>query len=131
MFAIGVVRQIVQNRYGEAWETLHPADRRVAPKEEYVRCEKRSPFSARFLRARAGRIADESIGLGTGRFVESKAVEVLVRLDSEGVAPFVVRHTVHVVAVEGRWAWILPAWRYGYFRDNVCPTGERAPARAS
>ncbi len=125
------MRLIVENRYAEAWETLNPVDRSVAPKSEYVRCENRSPFTATFVRARLGHVGDESVGLGDGRFVDSKAVEVLVTLRAAGTPRFVVRHTVHVVAADGEWSWILPAWRYGYFRDDVCPSAARAPAAPS
>ena len=74
------------------------------------------------------RVGNDSVGLGNGRFVETKAVDVVVTLREDGVAPFVVRHTVHVIAADGKWSWIVPAWRYGYFRDNVCPSPAHTPS---
>jgi ABC-type thiamine transport system substrate-binding protein len=130
-FAVDVVRLIVQNRYAEAWGALHPADRRVAPKAEYVGCENRSRFTARFVRARVAHVADEAVGLGDGRFVRSKAVDVLITLEEDGVDPFVVRHTMHVVPSGSRWTWILPSWRYVDFRANRCPNAPHAPSPAS
>jgi len=130
-FAVDTVRKIVQNRYADAWDTLHPVDKSVAPKREYVRCENRSRFTATFVRARVGHVGDESVGLGNGRFVDSKAVEVLVTLRAASAPRFVVRHTVHLVVADGKWTWILPAWRYGYFRDDICPTSPSAPASPS
>lgn len=130
-FAVDVVRLIVQNRYGEAWGALHPADRRVASKAEYIGCENRSRFTARFVRARVAHVADEAVGLGDGRFVHSKAVDVVITLEEDGVAPFVVRHTMHVVPSGSRWTWILPSWRYLDFRANRCPTAPHAPSPAS
>jgi hypothetical protein len=127
-FALSTVRLIVGNRYAEAWKTLHPVDRSVAPQREYVRCENRSRFTAKVVSARVRRISDDSVGLGNGHFVDSKAVEVVVKLSEVGVAPFEVRHTVHVVAADGKWKWILPSWRYGYFRDDACPGPSHAPA---
>jgi ABC-type thiamine transport system substrate-binding protein len=130
-FAVGVVRLIVQNKYGEAWGALHPVDRRVASRAEYVGCENRSRFTARFVRARVAHIADEAVGLGNGRFVRSKAVDVLITLEEDGVAPFVVRHTMHVVPSGSKWTWILPSWRYVDFRANRCPTAPHAPSPPS
>src|SRR5262249_4205040 len=88
-FAVGVVRLIVENRYGEAWADLHPIDQLVAPKGEYVGCENRTRFSAKFVRATPGPVTDEAVGLGNGRFVRSKAVEVRVTLKEEDLEPFV------------------------------------------
>jgi len=130
-FAVDVVRLIVQNRYGQAWSALHPADRRVASRSEYVGCENRSRFTARFVRARVAHVADEAVGLGNGRFVQSKAVDVLITLAEEGVDPFVVRHTMHVVPSGSKWTWILPSWRYVDFRANRCPNAPHAPSPAS
>jgi hypothetical protein len=130
-FAVDVVRLIVRNRYGEAWGALHPVDRQVASKGEYIACENRSRFTATFVRARVAHVADEAVGLGDGRFVASKAVDVLITLAEEGVAPFVVRHTMHVVPSGSKWTWILPSWRYVDFRANRCPTAPHAPSPTS
>jgi hypothetical protein len=130
-FAVDVVRLIVENRYAEAWGDLHPVDQRVAPKGEYVGCENRSRFTAAFVRATTGNVSDEAVGLGNGRFVRSKAVEVRVTLKETGFDPFVVRHTMHVVASGSRWKWILPSWRYVDFRANRCPDAPRADSQTS
>ena len=130
-FAVDVVRLIIQNRYGEAWGALHPVDRRVASRAEYVGCENRSRFTAKFVRARVAHIADEAVGLGNGRFVRSKAIDVLITLEEDGVAPFVVRHTMHLVPSGSKWTWILPSWRYVDFRANRCPTAPHAPSPPS
>ena len=130
-FAVGVVRLIVENRYGEAWADLHPIDQLVAPKGEYVGCENRTRFSARFVRATPGHVTDEAVGLGNGRFVRSKAIEVRVTLKEEDLEPFVVRHTVHVVPSGSKWTWILPSWRYVDFRDGRCTNAPRTDSQSS
>ena len=131
VFAVDVVRLIVENRYGEAWADLHPTDQRVAPKVEYVGCENRSRFSARFVRATPGTVTTEAVGLGNGRFVQSKAVEVRVTLKEQDLAPFVVRHTMHVVPSGSKWTWILPSWRYVDFRDGHCSSAPRSESQSS
>jgi hypothetical protein len=65
------------------------------------------------------RVKDESVGIGNGTFVDSKAVDV--RLGFAG--SFKVTHTVHIVADHGKWKWILPAWRYRDYKSGTCPTG--------
>jgi hypothetical protein len=127
-FAVGVVKLIVANHYARAWQDLHPVDQEAAPLDEYVSCESRSPVLTAPTSMRVVGITDESVGLGNGRFVPSKAVRV--RMVFPG--PNVIVHTVHVVASGGQWRWILPSWRFRDYRANTCPTDAgSAPPPAS
>ena len=47
VFLKGVVRQIAGNQYARVWESLAPAQKRLVPKGEYVRCESASPIPGR------------------------------------------------------------------------------------
>lgn len=116
--AMKVLDQIVHNRYTVAWDDLHPTDQAVAPRDEYVTCESRSPVIAVPRSVRAVSVTDESVGLGDGTFVESKAVAL--RLGFAGGHS--VTHTVHLVASDGAWKWILPSWRFRDYRADRCPT---------
>jgi hypothetical protein len=118
VFATKVVDLIVHNKYSAVWDDLHPADRRVASFSEYVGCETRNPVIAVPRTVKVLRVNDESVGIGNGKFVDSKAVAV--RLGFAG--SFKVTHTVHVVADHGKWTWILPAWRYRDYKSDSCPT---------
>jgi hypothetical protein len=118
VFATKVVDLIVHNKYSAAWADLHPVDQQVAPSTEYVGCENRNPVIAVPRTVKVLGVKDESIGIGDGTFVDSKAVAV--RLGFAG--NFKVTHTVHVVAEHGRWTWILPAWRYRDYKGDTCPT---------
>lgn len=113
-----VLDQIVHNRYAEAWDDLHPADQAVAPRAEYVGCESRSPVIALPRSVRAVGVKDESVGLGDGTFVDSKAVALRIGF----AGGFHVTHTVHLVASEGKWTWILPSWRFRDYKADRCPT---------
>jgi hypothetical protein len=117
VFATKVVDLIVHNKYSAVWGDLHPVDRQVAPATEYVGCEIRSPVIAVPRTVKVLSVKDESIGIGDGTFVDSKAVAV--RLGFAG--SFKVTHTVHVVADHGKWTWILPAWRYRDYKGDTCP----------
>lgn len=122
--ALKVVDQITHNRYVQAWGDLHSEDQHVAPLAEYVGCESRSLVPVSPLRVRVVRVNDESVGLGNGRFVSSKAVDV--RLAFYGGYQLV--HTVHVVAEDGHWKWILPSWRFRDYRADRCPHAAETPA---
>ena len=123
VFATKVVDLIVHNKYSAAWADLHPVDQQVAPSTEYVGCENRNPVIAVPRTVEVLGVKDESIGIGDGTFVDSKAVAV--RLGFAG--NFKVTHTVHVVADHGRWTWILPAWRYRDYKGDTCPTDAGSP----
>ena len=117
-FAVGVVDRIVHNHYSQVWADLHPVDQKVAPFGEYVRCETRNPVIAVPRSVKVKSVVDESVGLGDGTFVKSKAVDV--RLGFAG--GFSVVHTVHVVAAKGKWTYILPSWRFRDYKADKCPT---------
>jgi hypothetical protein len=117
-FAVNVVKLIVGNSYSRAWQDLHSADQKVAPLDEYVTCESRSPVLTAPTSMKAVKVTDESVGLGNGRFVPSKAVSVRMVFPSKNVLV----HTVHVVAEHGHWKWILPSWRFRDYRAEHCPT---------
>jgi hypothetical protein len=118
-FAVQVVHLIVTNQYARVWTDLHPDDQKVAPLEEYVACETRSPVLAQPTSVKVAGVGDESVGLGNGRFISSKAVRVRIVFPGQG---HVLVHTVHVVASKGRWKWILPSWRFRDYRADRCPT---------
>ncbi|HEX4527240.1 MAG TPA: hypothetical protein VH108_10930 [Gaiellaceae bacterium] len=129
VFAVKVVDQITHNRYTTAWDDLHPTDQKVAPSTEYVQCEQRTPVLTAPLSAKVVSVSDESVGIGDGSFVQSKAVHV--RLGFAG--GFHLVHTVHVVADHGKWTWILPPWRFRDYRADKCPgdAGSSPPPSAS
>lgn len=116
--ATHVLDQIVHNRYTEAWDGLHPVDQKVASRDEYVSCESRSPVIAVPLTVKVVGISDQSVGLGDGKFIASKAVDL--RLGFAGGYHLV--HTVHLVASHGMWRWILPPWRYRDYKAGRCPS---------
>jgi hypothetical protein len=127
--AVKVLDQIVHNHYTEAWDDLHPTDQKVAPRAEYVGCESRSPVIATPRSVKPVGVKSESVGLGDGTFVDSKAVAL--RLGFAG--GFKVTHTVHLVASGGKWKWILPSWRFRDYQADRCPTdaGSSPPPASS
>ena len=124
-----VLDQIVNNMYTEAWDGLYGVDQAVAPRTEYVDCESRSPVNAKPLTVKVVKVVDAPVGLGNGRFVDSKAVSL--RLGFEG--GFTLVHVVHLIADDGKWHWILPSYRYRDYKADRCPTdaGSSPPPQPS
>jgi hypothetical protein len=96
----------------------------VAPLSEYVGCETRTPILARPSSIKVLGITDQSVALGNGMFVESKAVDL--RLSLKGNLNLT--HTVHVVADQGKWRWILPAARFRQYKADQCPADAGSPS---
>ena len=122
LFLEGVVRQIARNDYAAAWQTLEPAQQRLVPRGEYVRCESASPIpghlaSIEVLRSFAEPV--EVAGSGSGA-VDTRAVTFRLKMSEPGLSSVIVTHTVHAVHAGQRWAWILPAKRLELHRSGTC-----------
>ena len=128
VFAVKVMHLIVTNQYTEAWKDMIPDDQKVAPLDEYVACENRSPILLQPISVRVLDVGDRSVDLGNGHSVRSKAVQL--RLAFPGAGNVLVR-TVHVVAVKHDWKWVLPAKRFQDYADDACPTATAPPPTPS
>ncbi len=123
VFLRSVVSSIAANDYGAAWEHLHPAQQRVATRGAYVRCEQLTPIPGHLDWIRLVGMKDERIIVpGDRGVVDSKAITLRLKL-SEPVLKdsVIVTKTVHAVAVDGRWRWILTPQRFGIYRSKSCP----------
>jgi hypothetical protein len=132
VFLRGIVRHIADNDYDGVWPSLHPAQQRVATRAVYVNCEALTPIPGHLDWIRLVRAKDERITVpGDHGLVPSKAVTFRVKL-SEPVLDesVVVTQTVHAVAVDGEWRWILSPKRFGIYRSRSCPTAESAQTGA-
>ena len=118
--AITIVQRITHNDYVHVWDDLLSTDRAVAPRKEYVACESSHPVGVVPRALKVLRVHDESVGLGNGTFVPSKAVDVRITFGG-GLA---ITHTVHLVAESGKWRFILPPWRYRDYKADRCPGTE-------
>jgi hypothetical protein len=121
-FVKRVVDAVVADDYRRAWRTLHPAHQRVAPLEDYVRCEWREPIPGRLQSIAVLGVRDRALAVsGLEGTVPSTAVRL--RLTIEDVATgerAAVTSTFHAVAVAGQWRWVLPDARYALYRTGSC-----------
>ncbi len=132
VFLRGIVSRIADNDYDGAWPSLHPAQQRVATRTVYVNCEAMTPIPGHLDWIRLVRAKDEQINVpGDRGAVPSKAVTFRLKLSEPLLdESVIVTQTVHAVAVEGEWRWILSPRRFGIYRSRACPTAESSQAGA-
>jgi hypothetical protein len=88
-----------------------------------VRCEQLTPIPGHLDWVRFVRAKDERITVpGDTGVVDSKAITLRLKL-SEPVLKesVIVTKTVHAVAVDDTWRWILTPERFGIYRSKSCP----------
>ena len=122
VFLRGVVTKIAANDYGAVWQTLHPAQQRVATRQVYVQCEQLSPIPGHLDSIRLVKAASERIAIaGDDGKVESEAATFRVTISEPALNDeVVVPMTVHAVAVKGQWRWILSPKRFELYRSKSC-----------
>jgi len=122
VFLEAIVRQIARNDYATAWQTLEPAQQRLVPKGEYVKCESASPIPGHLASIQVLRSFEEQVEVaGSGSsVVDAEAVTFRLTISEPGLSSVIVTHTVHAVHAGQRWAWILPAKRLQLHRSGEC-----------
>jgi hypothetical protein len=132
VFLRGIVSRIADNDYAGVWPSLHPAQQRVATRSVYVSCEALTPIPGHLDWIKLVRAKDERITVpGDEGTVTSKAVTFRLKLSEPLLdESVVVTQTVHAVAVDGRWRWILSPKRFGIYRSRSCPSAESAQTGA-
>jgi|SRR5262249_23574761 len=121
-FLVHELRQKLDGRWSGAWSTLYPLHQRVAVKAVYVRCERATPFLSRTLAFGILRIRRARVHVpGLSRSLPGAAVTLRVNLAWFGPRdPIVLTPTMHLVAVDGRWRWLLSSESYLMYRHAAC-----------
>jgi hypothetical protein len=117
-FLTRTIGLIAANRYAEAWAALNPAHKQVAPRGEYVGCERLTPVPGRLQSIRITNVRDEELSLGGATVAAKSAAAHLVI--AGGGEPVVIDTTVHAVEVDGRWTWVLPEERFEAYSADRC-----------
>ena len=122
-FFLADVRDKIDGRWGASWLNLYPPHQQLVSQSDFVRCETATPFLAplRSIRVLSVRRAPVDV---PGLTLPVPGVALGVRLEiAAGYGPrdpVVLRHTFHLVPVDGRWTWILSPSRYKLYRDHAC-----------
>ena len=121
-FFITVLEQKVSGEWGRAWQSLYPLHQRIAARDTFIRCETARPFPAPLESIHVVRVRAVSFRApGALPPVPSAAVTVAVELSWYGPRdPITFTHTFHLVAVHGRWTWLLSPDRYRLYRQDAC-----------
>jgi hypothetical protein len=121
-FFLTVLEQKVSGDWAKAWQSLYPLHKRIAARDTFIRCETATPFPAQLESIHVVRVrAMPFRPPGALHPVPSAAVTVAVELRWYGPRdPITFRHTFHLVAVHGRWTWLLSLDRYRLYRQDAC-----------
>jgi hypothetical protein len=113
---VRVQAQLRRGRFATAWQTLHPAEKRVISARRLASCYPRSAFP-RTVTFRASEVRDV-VWQVPGSKTISEAKEVTVTASSRGkkVATF----TQHTVRVGGKWTWMLSRQYFAKAKRGAC-----------
>ncbi len=108
-----VVRLLAANRYADAWPSLNPLQRAIAPLQAYVACESQSPIPGHLVSLRVLRVRREPVRvLPEQPLVASTAVTFALRIAGPTLPGGLrIVLTAHAVADGWRWTWIMPLAR--------------------
>jgi hypothetical protein len=125
-FFLTVLEQKLSGDWAKAWQSLHPLHKRVAARDTFIRCETARPFPAPLESIHIVRVrAVPFRAPGALHPVRSAAVTVAVELRWYGPRdPITFTHTFHLVAVHGRWTWLLSLDRYRLYQQDACFGGQ-------
>jgi hypothetical protein len=121
-FLLDELREKLDGRWSQAWSSLYPLHQRLAVRAVYVRCERATPFLSRtrtFVIVHARRELVHVPGLS--KMIPGAAIKLRVTLAWYGPRdPIVLTPTLHIVAVGGRWRWLLSNQSYLTYRHGAC-----------
>jgi hypothetical protein len=108
-FVVRVQAQLKRGQFAQAWQTLHPAERRVVSAQRLGACYPRDEFpGAVTFRARAVRDVRWTVP-GTGNTTDAKEITLTATSSAAPKQTF----KQHVVRRGSGWAWMLSS---AYFR---------------
>lgn len=121
-FLLQELQYKLDGRWSKAWSSLYPLHQRVAVKAVYMRCESSTPFLSKTLGFGILGIRRTRVHVpGRAQSVPGAAVKLRVALAWYGPRdPIVLTPTLHVVAVGGRWRWLLSSESYSMYRHEAC-----------
>ncbi|HEY2406258.1 MAG TPA: hypothetical protein VGI10_09655 [Polyangiaceae bacterium] len=121
-FVLDEVQAKLDGRWSRAWSSLFPLHQRVAVKAVYVRCERATPFLSQTRAFGILRVRRALVHVpGLSRSLPGAAVTLRVALGWYGPRdPIVLTPTLHVVAIGGRWRWLLSGESYLMYRHAAC-----------
>lgn len=116
-FVDGLFSRIFDGHHASVWEDLYPPHQEVATRARYVSCSEEEPAVEDPAVVEVLGVRDEMWQVaGEPDSQESKAVTFRITIAGSGATS-----TGHLIAVDGRWRWILSPDDYQAFSAGQCP----------
>ena len=113
---VRVQAELRRGNFATAWQSLHPAERKVVSVRRLAACYPRTEFP-RSVTFRATRVEDVVWQVpGTSSNSEAKAVTITATSGGEKVATF----KQHTVRAGGRWTWMLSSAYFKKAKNGTC-----------
>jgi hypothetical protein len=117
MAQVVFLEDLYNGRVQRAYETLHPAYRRIVPRNQFVNCTREASLggldSIEILD-----VYDDPVRIPGAGTVPAKAVRVRLTSTAGDATTFV----SHEVKVGPRWRWVLNDTALRAYRDGKCPS---------
>jgi hypothetical protein len=114
---VRLLEYLYGERYERAWDDLHPAHQRIAPRARFVRCAGQVAPEGDLESIEVLEVFDDDAEIAGIRDADSRAVRLRVT-SFEGESDTFVNHAVRV---DERWRWVLDEDAVTAFRQNRCP----------
>lgn len=121
-FVSRTVATIARDDYAGAWESLYPPHQQIAPRDEYVACEQKTPLAWTIRSLRVVRVVDRMVHVpGAADDVAAKAVTLRLRVFERSVGmEEAFSHTFTAIPVGAHWRWILTSSQYERYNSDSC-----------
>ena len=120
-FMLDDIRYKTDGKWALAWQTLYPGHKTVAPRSEYVSCEKATPWAAPIQSFDLVGVKRASFRIPGGGIVQGAAVAVRIGVGWYSPRdPLTFVHSFHLIPVDGHWTWLLSPQRYSLYRHDGC-----------
>lgn len=115
-FVVTIQAQLKRGQFARAWQTLHPAEKRVVSAQRLASCYPKSQFPGT-VTFRATKTRDVRwLVPGTSDSADVKEVTVTATLGDGSKQTF----TQHLVRRGGGWAWMLSKQYFNAARRGAC-----------
>jgi hypothetical protein len=110
-----------KGQWGRMWDTLHPDQQKLVPRELFTECRSKTFNGARFRDVKVIETYEEDTDLpGVSQHVSSTAVTYEAKI-GRGDNPSASRQTSHQYRVGDTWRWALTQREITAYQKGQCP----------
>lgn len=114
-FAKEYIERAELGQWGREWSTLHPAEQKIVSRDAFMSCRSDDAIPAMTDITVVDEYKEpvEVVGLGD---VPSTAVTIKLKMEGDEQS-----FTVHAIAVNGSWHWVMPTDGIATYKAGNCP----------